>query len=104
MAVREHRDPLRAAAVSELAEHAADVGLRTPDAAWKQGQQAERDVHAALASAGGQRRALAAEALDRPAEPILEWGLRLEADQRAGARDVEVAGRLPVGVRAVPDD
>src|SRR3954447_8058276 len=44
------------------------------------------------------------EALDRPAQPFLQRHLRLEAHQLAGARHVEVARRLAVGVGVVPHD
>src|SRR3954454_2525786 len=57
-------------------------------------------------SASGSRRGrlLRAEALDGAPQALLERGLRLEAEQLAGARHVEVACRLPVRHRGVPDD
>src|SRR3954454_22345714 len=44
------------------------------------------------------------EALDRPAQPLLERHLRLETHQLAGARHVKIARGLAVGIRVVPDD
>ena len=54
----------------------------------------------ALADAGE----LGAEAVDRAAEPLVERHLGLEAHQLARAAHVEVAGRLPVRPRRVPDE
>ena len=54
----------------------------------------------AQADVGG----LAAKRLDRPRQPVLELDGRLEAHELAGARDVEVALRLPVRPRRVPHE
>ena len=50
------------------------------------------------------RDALLAEALDRALQALAQRSLGLEADQLAGPGDVEVARRLAVGPRGVPDD
>src|SRR3954454_6028695 len=47
---------------------------------------------------------LRSKALDCSPEALVERHLRLEADQRPGARDVEIARRLAVWHRRVPDD
>src|SRR5581483_8172589 len=42
--------------------------------------------------------------VERPAQAVFEVRARLEAEALAGARRVEHAARLAVGLRAVPDD
>src|SRR3954452_9110456 len=44
------------------------------------------------------------EALDRPAQPLLERHLSPETHHPAGARHVKIARGLAVGIRVVPDD
>src|SRR3954447_2460433 len=47
---------------------------------------------------------LLAERVDRAPQPVLERDARLEADELACPRDVEVARRLAVRARRVPHD
>src|SRR5262245_33527856 len=57
------------------------------------------------ARAGASRlRAMLAIPLDRAAEPFLERRRGGESEGRRGARGVEHAARLTVGLRGIPDD
>src|SRR5437763_10686148 len=47
---------------------------------------------------------LSLEALDRAPEAFLKWKFSLKVHQLASTGDIEVASRLPVRPRRIPDD